>query len=242
MSGIYAEDGSYNVTIVGGGSTGSSGLTDSELRATPVPVSGGLTDTQLRANPVSTTLAATPIIGAVTETAPASDTASSGLNGRLQRIAQRLTSLIGLFPTAIGQGTMAQSMKVVIASDQSAVKTVLDASASTGGVSALKILSAASTNATLVKGTPGRIYSAQFSNTANAYRFVKFYNLASAPTVGTSTVASIIGIPPGGRATLNTPQGIYCSAGIAYSIVTGAGDADATAVGANEVAGSITFS
>lgn len=37
-------------------------------------------------------------IGVLTETAPASDTASSGLNGRLQRIAQRLTSLI----TALG--------------------------------------------------------------------------------------------------------------------------------------------
>lgn len=34
------------------------------------------------------------LTGAVTETAPASDTASSGLNGRLQRIAQRLTSLL----------------------------------------------------------------------------------------------------------------------------------------------------
>jgi hypothetical protein len=38
------------------------------------------------------------LIGAVTETAPASDTASSGLNGRLQRVAQRITSLI----TALG--------------------------------------------------------------------------------------------------------------------------------------------
>lgn len=37
-------------------------------------------------------------IGSLTEAAPASDTASSGLNGRLQRIAQRLTSLI----TALG--------------------------------------------------------------------------------------------------------------------------------------------
>lgn len=36
--------------------------------------------------------------GALTETAPATDTASSGLNGRLQRIAQRITSLI----TALG--------------------------------------------------------------------------------------------------------------------------------------------
>lgn len=41
------------------------------------------------------------LFGAVTETAPASDTASSGLNGRLQRIAQRITSLIALLPTAL---------------------------------------------------------------------------------------------------------------------------------------------
>lgn len=41
-------------------------------------------------------------IGGLTETAPATDTASSGLNGRLQRIAQRLTSLIALLPTSLG--------------------------------------------------------------------------------------------------------------------------------------------
>lgn len=38
-------------------------------------------------------------IGDLTETAPATDTASSGLNGRLQRIAQRITSLIALIPS-----------------------------------------------------------------------------------------------------------------------------------------------
>lgn len=42
--------------------------------------------------------------GSLTETAPATDTASSGVNGRLQRIAQRLTSLIALLPTALGAG------------------------------------------------------------------------------------------------------------------------------------------
>jgi hypothetical protein len=42
------------------------------------------------------------LVGAVAETAPASDTASSGLNGRLQRIAQRVSSLIALLPTALG--------------------------------------------------------------------------------------------------------------------------------------------
>ena len=38
-------------------------------------------------------------VGDLTETAPASDTASSGLNGRLQRIAQRITSLIAIAAT-----------------------------------------------------------------------------------------------------------------------------------------------
>src|ERR1035437_6144631 len=43
-------------------------------------------------------------IGSLTETAPTTDTASSGLNGRLQRIAQRITSLIALLPAALGAG------------------------------------------------------------------------------------------------------------------------------------------
>lgn len=59
--------------------------------------------------------------GGVTETAPATDTASSGLNGRLQRIAQRLTSLIALIPASLGQKTMANSLAVTLASDQSTV-------------------------------------------------------------------------------------------------------------------------
>lgn len=48
-------------------------------------------------------------VGSLTETAPASDTASSGLNGRLQRIAQRITSLIALIPAAL---TAAGNFKV----------------------------------------------------------------------------------------------------------------------------------
>ncbi len=61
--------------------------------------------------PVSGTVAVTGVAteatldartGALTETAPASDTASSGINGRLQRIAQRLSTMIGVLPTALG--------------------------------------------------------------------------------------------------------------------------------------------
>lgn len=63
----------------------------------------------------------TTAIGSLTETAPATDTASSGLNGRLQRIAQRLTSLIALFPSSIGTKASAASLSVVLASDQAAI-------------------------------------------------------------------------------------------------------------------------
>ena len=49
-----------DVNVVSGGGGSSGGLTDTQLRATPVPVSGsvttgGLTDTQLRASAISVT-------------------------------------------------------------------------------------------------------------------------------------------------------------------------------------------
>lgn len=53
-------------------------------------------------------------LGALTETAPATDTASSGLNGRLQRVAQRLTALMALIPSALtGSGHFKVSIEEV---------------------------------------------------------------------------------------------------------------------------------
>lgn len=102
---------------------GSTGTVQGKLRTLTAQLSTGLV-AQLGARTIAQSPAVNiatddAIHGALTETAPASDTASSGLNGRLQRIAQRITSLIALLPTALGQGTMAQSLKVAIASDQS---------------------------------------------------------------------------------------------------------------------------
>jgi len=90
-------------------------LTDAALRATAVPVSGTFWQATQPVSSATLPLPAgastvaeqqtqTTAAGGLTETAPATDTASSGLNGRLQRIAQRLTSLIALLPTALGAG------------------------------------------------------------------------------------------------------------------------------------------
>jgi len=104
------------------------------------------------------------LTGALTETAPASDIASSGLNGRLQRIAQRLTSLIGLLPTALGQGTMAASLKVAIASDQSAIPVGHNTSGLGHGV---KAVTAAGTAEAIAASTAAKwvIVQAQTDNT-----------------------------------------------------------------------------
>ena len=65
------------------------------------------------------------VIGIVTETAPTTDTASSGLNGRLQRIAQRLTSAIALLP---GFGTAGTPSANVVSVQGVASGTVVTAS------------------------------------------------------------------------------------------------------------------
>lgn len=109
----------------------------------PIPVSGTVEVTNDVGNPLPVSASSLPLptgaatettlgnrlsesdfdtkTGSLTEAAPASDTASSGLNGRLQRIAQRLTSLIALFPTSLGQKTKANSFAVTLASDQDAL-------------------------------------------------------------------------------------------------------------------------
>jgi hypothetical protein len=78
--------------------------------------------------------AQTTLFGAVAETAPATDIASSGLNGRLQRVAQRITSLIAQLPASLGQKTSAASLAVTVASDQTAVPVsgTVTANAGTG--------------------------------------------------------------------------------------------------------------
>lgn len=62
------------------------------------------------------------LTGAVNETAPAGDTADSGLNGRLQRIAQRLTSLIALIPTALtGSGNFKVAVEEALPAGANAI-------------------------------------------------------------------------------------------------------------------------
>lgn len=99
--------------------------------------------------------------------------------------------------------------------------------------------SAASTNATSVKASAATLHNiCGATNTSGATVYVKIYNKASAPTVGTDTPVLTIPIAAGATmAPINWPRGLYLSAGLAYAITTGAADADAGAVTAGAVVG-----
>jgi hypothetical protein len=61
------------------------------------------------------------LIGAVNETVPTNDTDSSGINGRLQRIAQNITTLISRIPLSLGQKAKDSSLAVTLSTEDIAV-------------------------------------------------------------------------------------------------------------------------
>jgi hypothetical protein len=111
----------------------------------------------------------------------------------------------------------------------------------TGAASGTHLVSAATTNATIVKGSPGRVVGWSFGNTNAAWRYVKLHNQTTTPTAGTGVVRTIA-IPPNGVNTFKLAGGIAFATGIGLTTVTGAADADNTAVGLNDIVGDLFFS
>lgn len=109
----------------------------------------------------------------------------------------------------------------------------------TGAASIHHIVSAATTNVAQIKAAAGRVLGWSLSNNTASWRYVKLHNVASA-TAG-AAVAMTIGLPPNATVTHEVPAGIGFATAISRSIVAGAADADATAIGANEVVGDIFF-
>ena len=103
-----------------------------------------------------------------------------------------------------------------------------------GGASSSRTISAASTNATSVKASPGTLYGLTANNVNAAVRYLKLYNKASAPTVGTDTPTLTIALPPAAVTSVPFPVGVEFSTGIAFALTTGVADSDTAAVSANE--------
>lgn len=172
---VYTVD--MNGDYVGGGGGGGGGDASAANQTTQI-TAANLTNTR---------------VGDLTETAPASDTASSGLNGRLQRIAQRLTSVLGslgLVSDAAwtsGDGTHTALLKAIAAQAISTAPSVV----SNSTLSATQLLATGSVSAV---GT-----SALSITVAANSQVVEFYNLSDTviwlSVTGTAVAATSASIP-----------------------------------------------
>jgi hypothetical protein len=112
------------------------------------------------------------------------------------------------------------------------------AAATSGGATPSTYVSAASTNATSVKASAGQLYGVMLSNVNAAARYLKIFNKASAPTVGSDTPVMNLIIPgntAGAGSNVVLDGGVAFGTGIAFAITTGAALLDSGAVAASEI-------
>lgn len=110
---------------------------------------------------------------------------------------------------------------------------------STGSTTSVSriVSAAASTNATSAKASAGTLMHIIGHNAAAAVRYVKIYDKASAPTVGTDTPVLTFAVPATTAFALDFPFGFRLGTGIAYALTTGSADADTGALTAGDILG-----
>lgn len=99
-----------------------------------------------------------------------------------------------------------------------------------------RTISLASTNATSVKAGPCRVVLIYCTNSNAAARYVKLYNKASAPVVGTDIPLMTLLIPAANAIEpITIPNGIAFEVGLAFAMTSGIADTDSGNVGANDL-------
>lgn len=111
----------------------------------------------------------------------------------------------------------------------------------TPSLSTFHLIAAASTNATSVKGSGATLYGCQLTNNSTTPAYLKIYNKASSPTVGTDVPVKTIIIPGpaaggGGNNPVFGPGGLTLATGFALALTGVITDADTTAVAATAFA------
>jgi len=106
-----------------------------------------------------------------------------------------------------------------------------------GATSAARLPSAAATvNATLVRAGAGRVYEINGQNAKAAVVYLKLYDKATAPTVGTDVPVYTLACPASGPFRFDL-GGFQFTLGIGYGLTTDAADAGTTALLAADVLG-----
>ena len=101
-----------------------------------------------------------------------------------------------------------------------------------------KVNVAAGTNATSLRVGNSALFWLNSVNTAAYAVYVKFYDKATAPTVGTDVPVLTVMVSAGAPGLFNPAEPVYFSKGLAYAVTKLSTDTDTTAV----VAGDLIFS
>lgn len=217
---------------VSGTVTASGPLTDTQLRATAVPVSGPLTDTQLRATAV-------PVSGTVTASGPLTDTQL-----RATAVPVSLSTLPALVAGSAAIGKLAANSGVdigdvdvtslpALAAGTNLVGFVTVTPSATGGWSK-QMYAAQTTTVRTVKGTAGTWggYGTIYNPNASV-AYVQVFDVATATTVtlGTTVPDMIIPIPAGSAANMEIVNGVNMANGIKLACTTTATGSTAPSTG-----------
>jgi hypothetical protein len=111
----------------------------------------------------------------------------------------------------------------------------------TGAATVYKFTAAATVNNILILTGARRLLGWSLTNTTAAFKYFRFYNLATQPASGASPTF-MVGIPP--NSTVVSPPvvgGIAMSLGLGIACTNGVGDTDATVTVANDVVGSVYY-
>lgn len=111
----------------------------------------------------------------------------------------------------------------------------------TGAATISKFTAAATTNAASIKASAGRVVGFSLTNTTASVKYFRFFNKASAPTMGTDSPVFVVPIPANGRAELSIPGGIGFATGIAIACTGAVADLDTTATAASDVLGAFFY-
>lgn len=135
-------------------------------------------------------------------------------------------------PVHTGNGTHVNALRATLANDSDGQVGLFPKVS--GGLLEFHLVSANSTNATVIKALQGQVYGwSIFNNNANP-RKVAFHNSASTPTAGSGVFITVV-IPGGENESVFLPYGIEFDTGIGITTVTGLGDSNSTSVAADDL-------
>jgi hypothetical protein len=93
----------------------------------------------------------------------------------------------------------------------------------------------------LIRAGAGGVWGWHLRNANAAVVFVKFYDKATAPAVGTDTPVMTIAVPAGAAVTVTLPFSVKFTLGIGIGAVTGVADANTTAPAANDLTANVFY-